>query len=55
MGGFDRPQPRRIPFAAVDAYARRFCVAGEAFDTFHRLIGAMDAAWLETHAKVTRQ
>lgn len=50
----DRPHPRRIPFTAVDAFARRYAIAGEGFDTFRRLVEAMDAAWLATHAKVTR-
>ncbi len=35
-----------IPWLALDAYARRHDIAGDAFETFSLLIAALDAAWL---------
>lgn len=35
-----------IPWTALDAYGRRHGIAGEAFEDFALLIGALDAAWL---------
>lgn len=36
-----------IPFVAYDAYARRYGVEGEAFETFHFFMTALDTEWLE--------
>jgi hypothetical protein len=38
--------PGRIPFSAVDRWARRYDVAGFAFDVLLRLIDDMDSAYL---------
>lgn len=35
-----------IPWTALDTYARRHGIAGEAFETFALLIAALDTAWL---------
>ncbi len=40
-----------IPFVAIDAWARRSEVSGEAFTRLQRLIRAMDAVWLEDAAQ----
>lgn len=40
-----------IPFLAIDAWARRSEVSGEAFARLQRLIRAMDAVWLEDAAQ----
>jgi len=39
-----------LPWTAVDAYARRHGIAGENFDMFWRLIGELDAEYLDWHA-----
>lgn len=36
-----------ISFAAIDAYARRYCVAGPSFDRLLRFVSAIDFAYLE--------
>lgn len=40
-----------IPFEAVDRYADRYRI--DDFEEFHRLIRAMDSAFLEHHNKKT--
>jgi hypothetical protein len=35
-----------ISFMALDAYARRYGIEGEAFDRFHVFMSAIDAEWL---------
>lgn len=47
--------PMRLPFAAIDAYARRHGIAGQDFDLFHALIGALDEAYLEHAHEELRQ
>ncbi|MFC3693129.1 phage tail assembly chaperone [Chenggangzhangella methanolivorans] len=34
-----------IPFGAIDAWARRYNVSGDAFDRLKDLIGRMDRVW----------
>jgi hypothetical protein len=47
MGGtVIQPRPGRIPFAAVDRYAKRFGVRGEAFDMFLSLVDAIDREYI---------
>lgn len=36
-----------ISFVALDAYARRYGIEGEAFDRFHQFMTAIDGAWLD--------
>src|SRR4051794_11991357 len=36
-----------LTFSAIDAYARRFGIEGEAFDRFIILIRALDGVWVE--------
>lgn len=38
--------PSEIPFTAIDTYAKRYGIEGEAFDLFVVLIRAMDRVWL---------
>lgn len=40
------PTPARIPFSAVDRYARRYGIAGAAFDLLLALITKLDEAYL---------
>lgn len=40
-----------IPFASIDAYARRYLIEGDEFERFHHLIRAADGAWLESKRK----
>jgi hypothetical protein len=48
MGGLTvRPIAGRIPFSAIDLYARRYGIAGTDFEALLRLIGEMDAEYLE--------
>ncbi|PWJ93521.1 hypothetical protein C8D77_101200 [Mesorhizobium loti] len=41
-GGGETP----ISFLAFDAYARRYCIEGEAFDRFVAFVSAIDDEWL---------
>lgn len=43
MEGLERP----IPFTAIDAYARRYGVEGEAFDLLLRFVSVIDFAYLD--------
>lgn len=36
-----------LPFAAIDTYARRYGIAGTAFDHLLLLVRVLDVAWLE--------
>jgi len=49
MIGFGTLGP--IPWTAVDAYANRYGIKGEAFERFHRFITAMDGIYLEIMGK----
>jgi hypothetical protein len=49
VGGMGVAMP--IPFGEIDAYARRYGIAGDAFDAFLEQVGTLDAVWLEHHAK----
>jgi len=57
MGGATliEPRPGRIPFAAIDQYARRFGIAGSAFDLMLELIGRLDGAFLEWEAERAKE
>lgn len=43
-GAFGGESP--IGFVAIDAYARRYGIDGDAFDRFMRLVNAIDDEWL---------
>lgn len=48
---FDRPYGAMggempVSFLALDAYARRYGIEGEAFDRFHKFMTAIDGEWL---------
>jgi hypothetical protein len=43
------PMPGRIPFVAIDAYAKRKRIAGEDFDMLDHLMAEMDAEYLAWH------
>lgn len=49
------PQPGRIPFGAIDRYARRYGIEGEAFDRLVTLIDPMDREYLAWEAEQTRE
>lgn len=40
-----------ISFIALDAYARRYGIEGEAFERFHTFMTAIDDEWLDYVAK----
>jgi hypothetical protein len=48
------PIPGRIPFQAIDCYARRFDIAGEAFDLLFMLVGELDREYLDFAAERSR-
>jgi len=50
-GGGETP----ISFLALDAYARRFGIEGEAFDRFHTFMTSIDAEWLTHVAEKARE
>lgn len=37
---------------ALDTYARRYCIEGEAFDRFITFMSVMDEEWLEHSAQL---
>jgi hypothetical protein len=49
------PIPGRIPFSAIDVYARRFDIGGEAFDQLLSLVGALDQEYLAIAAERSRE
>lgn len=49
MGGVSQ-----IPFTAIDRWASRFGVEGDAFGRLLRLIRAMDGVWLEDVQRRTK-
>lgn len=44
-----------IAFVAIDAYARRYGIEGEAFDRFIGLINAIDDEWLSWKAERAKE
>jgi len=44
-----------ISFVALDTYARRYGIEGEAFDRFHTFMTAIDEEWLSHQAKRQKQ
>lgn len=40
-----------IPFSAIDRYAKRFGIEGEAFDLFLAQIRSLDGVWVEAANK----
>lgn len=50
-GGGETP----ISFLAFDAYARRHCIDGEAFDRFVDFVSALDDEWLLHVAEKARE
>jgi len=49
------PRAGRIPFSAIDAYARRYGVEGSEFDTLEALVGACDAEFMAIEAERARE
>lgn len=49
------PRPGRIPFGALDRYARRFGIVGSAFDLLAELVGRLDHEFLAWDAERARQ
>jgi hypothetical protein len=51
----DRPQSgfavHPIPFAAIDAYARRYCIQGEAFEDLVNAVRAADQVFMAVMAE----
>jgi hypothetical protein len=47
--------PGRIPFTAIDSYARRFGIVGEAFDHLLFFIGELDQEYLSFMAEKSRE
>jgi hypothetical protein len=45
----------RVPFTALDRYARRYGITGQAFDTFIRLFGEIDDEWLAWRAEKAKK
>jgi hypothetical protein len=41
------PRPGRIPFTAIDTYARRYELDGESFDLFLGLLEPLDREFLD--------
>lgn len=52
-GAFGGETP--ISFMALDAYARRYGIEGEAFDRFLSFMTALDDEWLQYKAKQEKQ
>ncbi|WP_408913803.1 hypothetical protein [Brucella pseudogrignonensis] len=51
-GAFGGESP--ISFQAMDVYARRYSIDGEAFDLFRALVSAIDTEWLNHLADIQR-
>lgn len=52
MGGMIiEPRAGRIPFSAIDAYATRYGIEGEAFDLLLRLVTECDGEYLAVEAE----
>lgn len=49
------PRAGRIPFAAIDGYARRYGIVGSAFDMLVELLGKLDDAFLEWEGARARE
>jgi hypothetical protein len=45
------PRPGRIPFSAIDRYARRYGIMGSEFDLFLGIIEAVDKEYLAIEAE----
>lgn len=56
MGGATiiEPRPGRIPFSAIDRYARRFGIAGSAFDLMLALLDKLDSEFMAWEGEVAR-
>lgn len=56
MGGtIIEPRPGRIPFSAIDGYARRYGIEGSTFDVLVSVIDACDAEFLAVDAERARE
>lgn len=57
MGGATliEPRPGRIPFGAIDRYARRFGIDGSAFDLLLRFVDVLDDEFLAWESERARQ
>lgn len=49
------PRPGRIPFSAIDGYARRYRIAGAGFDLLSLLIEKLDDAFLAFDAERAKE
>ncbi len=49
------PRAGRIPFAAIDGYARRFGIDGAGFDLLIDLVGKLDAEFMKWEAEKARE
>lgn len=49
------PRAGRIPFVATDGYARRFGIAGSAFDMLVSLIDKLDDEFMKWEAEKARE
>jgi hypothetical protein len=45
------PRPSKIPFLAIDRYAERYGIVGEAFDMLLDLLGVLDTEYLAWDAE----
>jgi hypothetical protein len=57
MGGATiiEPRPGRIPFSAIDRYAERYEIEGEAFDLLVDLVNRLDSAFMKWDAEKARE
>jgi len=56
MGGtIIEPRAGKIPFSAIDCYARRYAIDGSAFDRLCMVIAVCDAEFLEIEAERARE
>ena len=49
------PRAGRIPFSAIDRYARRYGVEGSAFDTFAAIVSAVDNEFMAIEAERAKE
>lgn len=57
MGGATiiEPRPGRIPFSAIDRYADRYEIDGEAFDLLVELVSRLDSEFMKWDAEKARE
>lgn len=47
LSGDRTDRTRRIPWASMDAYGRRYGLEGDDWEDFHHLVSALDAVFVE--------